>query len=58
MQVLDDSDDVKYKMCFATLLRDAETEPELVSSALRVFIPKEAKISFFENGLLRAKLDV
>lgn len=59
LQTADEKDGVKHKMCFATLLREAETEPDAVSEALRVFTTSEEQIvSLYENGLLRCEKDV
>ncbi len=48
-----DTEDIKYKMCFATLIREAEFEPDMVSKALSLYL-KNNKQSLVESGLMRS----
>jgi hypothetical protein len=40
-------------MCFATLIREAELEPDLVSKALELYLQTD-KRSLVESGLMRS----
>lgn len=51
-----DTEDAKYKMCFATLIREAEYEPDLVSKALELYLQNN-KRSLVESGLMRSLND-
>ena len=51
-----DIEDPKYKMCFATLSREAEFEPDLVSKAIELYLQNN-KRSLVESGLMRSKND-
>ena len=50
--------DPRYKMCFATLLREAEAFPDMVSEALRLLCTPEQIDQLYPTGLLRSVPDV